>query len=42
MKSKLIALTLLSLVAIILSGCSSSKETVTTTTTREQGSMYAR
>jgi uncharacterized protein YceK len=43
MKNKLIALTLLSLVAIVLSGCASSTETVTTTTrTREQGSMYAR
>jgi outer membrane biogenesis lipoprotein LolB len=41
MKTNLIALTFLGLVAIFLAGCAASTET-TTTTTREKSSMYAR
>jgi uncharacterized lipoprotein YajG len=41
MKTNLIALTFLGLVAIFLAGCAASSET-TTTTTREKSSMYAR
>jgi len=43
MKTNLIALMFLGLVAIFLAGCAASTETTTTTTrTREQSSMYAR
>jgi hypothetical protein len=43
MKTNLIALTLLALVAVFLSGCASTTtEETTTTRTREQSSMYAR
>jgi hypothetical protein len=43
MKTNLIALTLIGLVAVFLAGCASTDETTTTTTrTREQSSMYAR
>jgi outer membrane biogenesis lipoprotein LolB len=42
MKTNLIALTLLGLVAVFLTGCASSTETTTTTRTREESSMYAR
>lgn len=41
MKTNLIALTFLGLVAIFLAGCSTTTET-TTTRTREQSSLYAR
>jgi outer membrane biogenesis lipoprotein LolB len=41
MKTNLIALTLLGLVAILVTGCTTTTET-TTTRTREQSSMYAR
>jgi outer membrane biogenesis lipoprotein LolB len=41
MKTKLIALMFLGLVAIFLAGCAATTET-TTTTTRETSSMYAR
>lgn len=43
MKTNLIALTLLGLVAIFLAGCAATTETTTTTTrTREESSLYAR
>lgn len=42
MKKNLIALTLLGLVAIFITGCTATTETTTTTRTREQSSMYAR
>jgi outer membrane biogenesis lipoprotein LolB len=43
MKTNLIALTFLGLVAIFLAGCAATTESTTTTTrTREQSSMYAR
>lgn len=43
MKTNLIALTLIALVAIFLTGCANTtEETTTTTRTREESSMYAR
>jgi hypothetical protein len=43
MKTNLITLTFLGLVAIFLAGCTTTTETTTTTErTREQSSMYAR
>jgi outer membrane biogenesis lipoprotein LolB len=42
MKTNLIALTFLGLVAIFLAGCAGTTETTTTTRTREQSSLYAR
>jgi uncharacterized lipoprotein len=41
MKTNLIALTLLALVAVFLAGCA-AESTTTTTRTREQSSLYAR
>jgi uncharacterized lipoprotein YajG len=42
MKTNLITLTLLALVAIFLAGCATDTTTTTTTRTREQSSLYAR
>ena len=42
MKTNLIALMFLGLVAIFLAGCTATTETTTTTRTREESSMYAR
>lgn len=42
MKTHLIALMFLGLVAIFLAGCTTTETTTTTERTREQSSMYAR
>jgi hypothetical protein len=42
MKTNLIALTFLGLVAVFLAGCGTTETTTTTTRTREQSSLYAR